>query len=79
MFSQEEQRIEELVSLMPDCRNEHGDNAQQQAKSDYGSDEDEYDQLFTEVILKEGLVDGQAGQAAKSISGNNQEMDMSLG
>ncbi len=76
ILSQEDQEIEELVSLMQHAENADNLNQSQRLMSDYGSDEEEYDQLFIEVMSKvEGHIEG----AADAASGQDHQMDMSSG
>lgn len=58
LLSQEDQSIEELVSLMEHTERAGEDDYQRHARTDYGSDEDEYDLLFREVLSKNETVDG---------------------
>ena len=74
IFSQEDREIEELVSLMQ--HTEKGERTNQLANltSDYGSDEEEYDQLFMEVMSK---IDGNTDGTAYTALEQDQEMDVS--
>lgn len=77
---QEDRGIEELVSLMQHANDYHEERHHDHANSDHGSDEDEYDQLFMEVLSENGMVVGPGGEAAEASSEQNQhhEMDISL-
>ena len=76
IFSQEDQEVEELVSWMQRAEgNENGELARQ-SMSDYGSDDEEYDRLFTDVMTE---VHEQKANDAETDSGQALDMDMSLG
>ena len=77
VLSQEIEEFEALVSSMPDHADQE-DHHQQKTMSDYGSDEDEYDQLFMEVMSRPATVDriDTLGDGARE---QDQEMDISLG
>lgn len=70
ILSQEDQEFEALISLLQ--RNEHG---QDQTNSAYGSDDDEYDQLFMDVMSKEEVAEGSAKEAAKTNTDEVMEID----
>ena len=46
---------------------------------DFGSDEDEYDQLFIEVMSRQGLAERSTNTFGEGASEQDQEMDMALG
>lgn len=85
LLSQEDQSIEELVSLMEHTERDGEDEYQRHAQDDYGSDEDDYDLLFREVLSQDETVDGGARYThtytAEATPGRNQdhEMDVSVG
>lgn len=75
ILSQEIQEFEALVSSMPDhADQEH--HHQQKTMSDYCSDDEEYDQLFMEVMSRPATVERTSGDGARE---QDQEMDISLG
>ncbi len=78
IFSQEDRGIEELVSLLQHAKDNHEEELHDPAKSGYGSDEDEYDQLFMEVLLEKEMVVGPLGEAAAANPEPNQDHDMDM-
>lgn len=80
IFFHEDRGIEELVSLMQHANDDNEESRHDHAKTDHRSDEDEYDQLFMEFSLENGIVVSPAGEAAEASSEQNQdhEMDISL-
>lgn len=58
LLSQEDQSIEDLVSSMQRAERDRDTDYQHHAQSDYGSDEDEYDLLFREVLSKNETLGG---------------------
>ena len=77
LLSQEEQEFEALVSLMQ--YNADQDRHQQSTMSDYGSDEEEYDQLFMEVLSRQGSAKRNTVIVGDSSPEQDQDMDISLG
>ena len=75
---QENQEFEALVSSMQDHAEEE-DQSQQDTLSHYGSDEDEYDQLFIEVMSRQRSTEEGADAGGKSATEQDQDMDMSMG
>ncbi len=80
-LSHEDQGMEELVSSRQHAEDDREERNHDHAKSDYGSDEEEYDQLFMEVFMEKEIVVGRVGAAAEAGSKQDQdhEMDISLG
>lgn len=77
---QEDQSIEDLVSSMQHAEDDGGQDDQHHATSDYGSDEEEYEQLFMDVLSTTETVEGYVGEAAKWWErGQGHEMDVSSG
>ena len=75
---QENQEFEALVSSMQDHAEEE-DQSQQDTLSHYGSDEDEYDQLFIEVMSRQRSTEEGADVGGESATEQDQDMDMSMG
>lgn len=71
ILSQEDQEFEALISLL---QNEHCD--QNHTASAYGSDDEEYEQLFKDVMSKEEVCEGDAKEAAKT--NTDEIMDTSM-
>ena len=61
ILSQEDQAFEALISLMQS--EEHNEERNTSA---YGSDDEEYDQLFMDVMSKEKVAEGDAKDAGKT-------------
>ena len=76
ILSDENREIEELISSLQHTENQEDIVQPQYPMSDYGSDDDEYDQLFMEVVLKE---DSHAETPGVVGSDYGHEMDMSFG
>lgn len=78
ILSQEIEEFETLVSSMQD--NADRENHHEQKKmSDYGSDEEEYDHLFMEVISRPATVEKSMDRLGYGALEHDQEMDISLG
>ena len=73
ILSQEEQTFDALLSLIRGQQGEEKENT----GSDYGSDDDDYDQLFMEVMCKERTTEGQAEGGESSAIEYDAEMDTS--
>lgn len=75
VLSQEEQELEALVSLM------EADNLiakdQDNATAGYGSEEEDYDRLFMEVLEQPERM--QATNTTRAPPNNDGEMDISMG
>ncbi|CAD6584413.1 MAG: hypothetical protein ASARMPRED_001755 [Alectoria sarmentosa] len=78
ILSHENQEFEALVSSMQ-VNADQGDHHQQKTMSDYGSDEEEYDRLFMEVISRQGSAKRSTETAGDSAPERDQEMDFSMG
>lgn len=78
ILSQEIQEFEALVSSMHDNADQE-DHHQQKTMSDYGSDEEEYDQLFMEVMSRPVTVERSINEMGDGALEQDQEMDISLG
>lgn len=78
ILSQETQEFEALVSSMQDNADQK-DHHQQKTISEYGSDEEEYDQLFMEVMSRQGLAERSTDAVGDGAPEQDQEMDISLG
>ena len=77
ILSQENQDFEALVSSMQDnARQEH---RQQTTVSDYGNDEEEYDQLFMEFMSRERSAERRTRTVGYDVPEEEQEMDISVG
>ena len=74
ILSQEHQEFEALVSSMQD----NADQEHHQTTSDYGSDEEEYDQLFMNVLSRQELALRETS-TVDDPSEEDQEMDTSIG
>lgn len=75
ILSQEDQRLEELVSSMQGGE-QNRDPDEPQANFNYGSDEEYFDQLFMEVLSQTKTSQCRAGEGS---SKQDQEMDESMG
>ena len=75
ILSQEDQEIEELVSWMQHAEGHKNEEPAQHPISDYGSDDEEYDKLFMDVVTK---ASGQKESNAGTDLGQALEMDLSL-
>ena len=78
IFLRENQEFEALVSSMQDHAEEE-DQSQQDTLSHYGSDEDEYDQLFIEVMSRQRSTEKGTDPGGESATEQDQDMDMSTG
>ena len=76
ILSQENQEFEALVSSMQDDERRH---RQQTTVSDYGSNEEEYDQLFMEFMSREGSLEGRTRTVGYNAHEKDLEMDISAG
>jgi len=72
ILSQEDQEFEALISLMQS--EEHNE---ERNTSTYSSDDEEYDQLFMDVMSKEEVAEGDAKEAGKTDT--DEVMDISMG
>lgn len=77
ILSQEDQEFEALVSSMQDNVNQ--DLHPPTTVSDYGSDEEEYDELFMEVMWRQRSAERTSTTVGDDTSEQDQEMDISLG
>ena len=77
ILSQEDQEFEALVLSM----HESGDREHNQQKTnlDYGSDEEEYDRLFMEVISRQGSAERDTSMVGHDAPKQDLEMDVSVG
>ena len=75
ILSQEDQEFEALVLLMQGGDQDH----QQKTNLDYGSDEEEYDRLFMEVISRQGSAERGTSMVGHDAPKQDQEMDVSVG
>ena len=71
-MSQEDQEFEALISLM-----QNEDRDQENIMSVYGSDEEEYDELFMEVVSKQEA--STRGIQSEGPTNTEQSMDVSMG
>lgn len=78
ILSQDNQEFEALVSSMQDHAGEE-DQHQQETLSDYGSDEEEYDQLFMEIMSRQGSAEERTDINGEGVAEQDQDMDLSLG
>ena len=76
-LSQEDQEFEALVLLMQGGADQ--EHHQQKTNLDYGSDEEEYDRLFMEVISRQGSAERGASMVGHDAPKQDQEMDVSVG
>lgn len=74
----ENQEFEALVSSMQDHAEEEVQN-QQDTLSHYGSDEDEYDQLFVEVMSRQRSTEEGTDPGGESATEQDHDMDMTMG
>lgn len=72
ILSQEDQEFEALISLMQS--EEHNE---ERNTSTYSSDDEEYDQLFMDVMSKEEVAEGDVKEAGKTDT--DEVMDISMG
>lgn len=78
ILSQNNQDFQALISLMQEnADQEH--HHQQKTMSDYGSDEEEYDQLFMDVMSRQGSAERSTDTVEDGTPEQDQEMDISLG
>ena len=77
ILSQEDQEFEALVLSMQ--RSADQEHHQQKTHLDYGSDEDEYDRLFMEVISRQGSAEQGISMVGHGAPKQDQEMDVSVG
>ena len=73
----ETQEFEALVSSVQDTADQ--EHHQQTTFSDYGSDEEEYNQLFVEVISRQGSAERSKSTVGGDPPSQDQEMDISVG
>ena len=73
----EKQEFEALVSWVQDTADQ--EHHQQTTLSDYGSDEEEYNQLFVEVISRQGSAERSKSTVGDDSPNQDQEMDISVG
>lgn len=78
ILSQENQEFEALLSSIQDDTDQE-DHHRQTIKSDYGSDEEEYDQLFMEVMSRQGSTERNTDTVGYGPPEQDQDMDISLG
>ena len=78
ILSQEIQEFEALVSSMQDNADQETHH-EQKTMSDYGSDEEEYDHLFMEVLSRPSAVEKSIDTSREGALEQDQEMDISLG
>lgn len=77
-LSHENQEFEALVSSMQDgADQEH--HHQQTTMSDFGSDEEEYDQLFMEIMSRQGSAERRTDMIDENTPAQDHDMDVSLG
>ena len=74
----EDQEFEALVSSMQDHAEEE-DQSQQDTLSHYGSDEDEYDHLFIELMSRQRSTEKGTDPGGESATEQDQDMDMLMG
>lgn len=74
---QEDQEFEALVSLLQESNQAVEDR--ENVATDYGSDEEDYDRLFIEVMTKEGITRSDPEGSQEKAPNRDQDMDMSLG
>ncbi len=77
ILTQEDREFEALVSSMQNNADQEQD--QDTTVSDYGSDEEEYDQLFMEVVSKQGSAERNSSTIGDDAPKQDQEMDISVG
>lgn len=73
----ENQEFEALVSSVQDTADQ--EHHQQTTLSDYGSDEEEYNQLIVEVISTQGSAERSKSTVGNDSPNQDQEMDISVG
>ena len=73
----ENQGFEALVSSMQDTADQ--EHHQQTTLSDYGSEEEEYNQLFVEVISRQESAERSKSTVGDDSPNQDQEMDISGG
>lgn len=78
ILSQEDQEFEALVSSMRDNADQE-DCSTQKTICDYGTDEEEYDRLFIEVMSRQGLAQGGIDAVGDGAAEQEHKMDMSSG
>jgi hypothetical protein len=78
IISQEDQCIEDLVSYLQHDEDSHEERHNDHAKSDYGSDEDEYDQLFMALLSEKEMGFCPVGEMAKPSSEQDQDHDVDM-
>ena len=71
--------VECLVSLLQHAEDQENNSQHQGPKPGYDCDEDDYDQLFMDLISSMNLVKGQSRRVLKTVLEQDQEMDTSLG
>ena len=76
LLSQESQELEDLVALIERSEEHAQAHRPQCSSSDYGSDEEEYDQLLIDEITK---ADRHAAEAGIPATQQDHQMDTSLG
>ena len=77
ILSQEDQEFEALVLSMHGSADQ--EHHQQKTNLDYGSDEEEYDRLFMEVISTQGSAERGTSMVCHDAPKQDQEMDVSVG
>lgn len=74
---QENEEFEALISSMRDTADQG--HCQHTIASDYGSDEEEYDQIFIEVISRQGSAERSTSVLRDDAPEQDQKMDISIG
>ena len=75
ILSQENQEFEALVSSMQDNADQENHH-QQNTMSDYGSDEEEYDRIFIEVMSRQGSAERRNDTVEEGGPDQDYEMDI---
>lgn len=77
MAQQEEAEIEALLSMMETENASHHPEPYERPETPYGSDDEEYDHIFLDVIKGESRPDNTQQQAADITKTDQDMMDMS--
>ena len=75
ILSQEEQAFEALVSLIQ--VGQGGQTGKENTRSSYGSDDEEYNQIFVEAIAKGGTTEAKVERDITHDFAQDEYMDMS--
>jgi hypothetical protein len=65
------------VHTLPDLRSRYTSTSQERSETLYGSDDDEYDEIFMDVIEEEQRLSSQQREPTRAYTEDEEMMDMS--